>query len=499
MEKILFVHVCNKGQPKIKFISTGFIALANFMQKKGFDCKILNTCVEEELDKEFNLLDYIKKNNYKILCFSLQWHYQSKAVIDSIKEIKENLNDIKVILGGRTASFFAKEIMENFDFIDFIIKGHAEMPLLNLMNKIKDKESDFTDVANLFWREDKEIVMNETKYLPTKEIFSELSFNDNSLIIHKEEYEKTGLAKDDKENEWLTVYNCGMGCPVDCSFCSGSKTCQKFVNGVEKPIFIEIETIIKNLKEMSDKGKGVWYTSFDPYPNSDYYIKLFEDIKKQGIKLKCKFESWGLPTAEFIKKFKDVFEDGSEIVLSPETGSENVRKLNKGYFYTNKDLIKSLKNLEENKINAVLFFTTGLPYESKEDIVKTLSFVNFLRKRFANVKIVGVPIEIEPGSPMFMSSDKFKIIKNREKFMDYYNKTENKPELGYRTENLSSEEIIEAANLVNVEAKCRAGRSVFLKALTDTLFDQNYFDLKDIWNMCSVCKFFKECFKKDMS
>ena len=48
-DKILFVHVCNESQPKIKFISTGFIALANFMQKNGFESRIINTYVEKKL------------------------------------------------------------------------------------------------------------------------------------------------------------------------------------------------------------------------------------------------------------------------------------------------------------------------------------------------------------------------------------------------------------------------------------------------------------------
>jgi len=490
----LFIHVTNKGQPKIKFISTGFIALANYLKSKGHDIKIINTFIEEELNKDFNLTEYIKKNNYKILCFSLQWHYQSKAVINAIKEIKQALPNSKVILGGKTASFFSDEIMENFKEIDYIIRGYAELPLLNLIDSIKNNKP-LENIPNLIWRKDNNIIKNKEIYLPTKEILGELEFSNTELVNNNQTYDKTGLAYEDKENKWLLVYNCGIGCPYDCSFCAGSKSCQKYVNSeLSQPIFIEHEEVLKRLKTMAEKGLGVWYTSFDPLPGADYYPNLFKKISQNNLNIRCKFECCGLPTKGFIKQFKETFKDGSELVLSPETGSESVRKKNKGYFYTNKQLISTLNEIEEHNLSCVLYFTIGLPNETKEDIVKTLSLVNFLRKRFQNIKITAVPIELEPGSPMFVNSEDLNIKKNRNTFIDYY-KLEEKPDLGYSTNHLSEQEIIEAAKLINIEANCKTTRSVFLKAMTDTLFDPDYFNIKDIWNYCSVCRHFKECFK----
>lgn len=53
------------------------------------------------------------------------------------KIVKEKCPQTFITLGGFTASYFAQEIMENYPFIDSIIKGEGEIPIRELAKKLQ--------------------------------------------------------------------------------------------------------------------------------------------------------------------------------------------------------------------------------------------------------------------------------------------------------------------------------------------------------------------------
>jgi len=54
--------------------------------------------------------------------------------METVKKIKAAFPQTYILLGGFTASFFHEEIMRNFDGVDGIIRGEAEVPILELAN-----------------------------------------------------------------------------------------------------------------------------------------------------------------------------------------------------------------------------------------------------------------------------------------------------------------------------------------------------------------------------
>jgi len=508
MKSILFIHTSKSEEPLIKFIPLGLIPLANLLKDKN-SVEIVNIVLEKKLDKNFDILDYIKEKGFDIVCLDLQWHYQTAKVIDTAQEIKEKFPKIKIIIGGYTASFFYKDIIK-FPFIDFVIRGEAEVPLQKLVDDI---EGDLSKVPNLVWKkednivkkqlaeandmffenrksEDFLVVENELSYFADEEILNKLNFTDLSALKNKEQYMQLGLEKNKADNEWYFIYNAGRGCNVNCSFCSGSKDCAKIITGRNKVIFTDEKKVMQELKKLSESGLGVWYTTFDPSGLEDY-ISLFKKIREENLKLRCKFECWKLPTKEFIDEFALTFENGSEIILSLESGSEAVRKKNKGFFFINDDFMKTIEYLNGKNINAVVYFTAGLAFETIDDFVETLKLVNELRK-YKNVFIFATPIEIEPGSPMFLQPEKYRIKLKRRNFEDFYNSHKKNSSLGYETEFFSESEIPELVELIIAAARCRMSMPVFLKILENPILREKM-NISKLWESCSICKFYKEC------
>ncbi|MBN2111639.1 radical SAM protein [Candidatus Woesearchaeota archaeon] len=434
--------------------------------------KIVNVFAEE---KGFDLVEYLKKENPDFVCLDLHWHFQSEAVIEAARKIKQSLPNAKIVAGGFTASCFSKEITEKFDFIDFVVKGDAEIPLLNIV-------------------EGRELSKIPAHFVAGKEILETISFTNYRLLSNYKKYLKFGLAKDDRENKWFFIYNAGRGCPVNCSFCSGSCLSQKKINNREKVVFADIEKALEEVKSLAKLGLGVWYTSFDPYPDGEYYLRLFKRIREEKLKLRCKFECWGLPSPQFIDLFAETFEKGSEIVISPETGAEKIRERNKGYYYDNSTLLDCISYLMKKEVGCVLYFTAGLPYETMDDFAETLILVNFIRQKFPKVKITALPIEMEPNSPWFLDGKKYGVKTKRKTFSDFYEAHRKKSSIGYETENFSEQDILELVSLINAEAGCRIKKSLFTRAFTETTLLHQKPKLGEVHRLCQICRFYNNCF-----
>ena len=94
------------------------------------------------------------------------------------KIVKEKCPQTFITLGGFTASYFAQEIMENYPFIDSIIKGEGEIPIRELAEKIANNDENLSTVPNLFWRKNREIVHNSNTFVATDEDLNSFTFFD---------------------------------------------------------------------------------------------------------------------------------------------------------------------------------------------------------------------------------------------------------------------------------------------------------------------------------
>jgi len=138
--------------------------------------------------------------------------------------------------------------------------------------------------------------------------------------------------------------------------------------------------------------------------------------------MECSFECFGLPTLHFIKSFKETFPGPkSWIVLSPDAGSDRLRKMHKGNAYTNRDLMECLDQLREHGVFCDLFFTIGVPFEKEEDIHQTIRLQRRIQNRYPNVRGVRTfTIEMEPGSSWHLDPEEFDVKTSLRNFMDFY-------------------------------------------------------------------------------
>lgn len=446
MEKLdcLFIHVPkleNYYRPIgkflwINFLPMGLLGLADLLQRNNVSSQVVHLGVEWIEDPRFSLLAYIQNKNPKIIALDLHWHHQSYDVLKVARTVKEAFPSAYVLLGGFTASFFHEEIMRNFDEVDGVIRGEAEVPILELAQAVLRGEEDLFSVSNLTWRRKGRILINPLSFVASEKDLNRLSFTNFPLLKNYSTYIRyigqpfyvKGVSKE--KNFWMyslksPIYHLtvGRGCPVQCTWCSGNIPSQKTITGRKKVTFRGVEEVLRTIREALSYGYETLHICFDPYPkNPEHFLDLFSRIREEKIRMECFFESFGLPTTDFIRSFKETFPGPKSLIaISPDVGSDRLRRVHKGNAFSNRELMECLNRLKRYEVACDLFFTVGVPFEKEEDVRQTLELQKRIRAGYPNVKgIRTFTIEMEPGSPWHLDPETFGVKTSLWNFMDFY-------------------------------------------------------------------------------
>jgi radical SAM superfamily enzyme YgiQ (UPF0313 family) len=442
----LFVHVpkrSNYYKPLddfmfINYVPMGVFALCDVLNKNGITSRIKHVGLEAILDEGFSIANWVKEQKIKVVGISLHWHYQSFDVIDVAQKIKQASPETVILLGGFTASRFPREILQNFTAVDAIIVGDAERSVVPFTQAVLRGEGRFADVPNCVWRDGETIIENGISFSAQPADLEGVDFANLGLLDHYEQYRdyfrlpmfwmnNADLDENMKRRigaEKLFPLAVGRGCLVNCTFCGGSHAAHKRLFNRDRPIFRSATSVVDTMEQALSYGYNGFIVCFDPEPQEDaYYLELMAEVRRRGIHCGFSFETWGLPTPAFIDAFAQTFDlKHSYIALSPETGSDEIRRKNKGIFYTNQQLFETMDYLQAKDVPTLIYLTLGIPGETITHVQQTNLFSRHLRQRYSKILqgLFCLTVQIEPTSAIFEDPAAYEVTSTRASFMDFY-------------------------------------------------------------------------------
>lgn len=418
------------------FIAMGLFSLCNQLEKNGFNTEIVNIGIEKHLDKNFSIADYIKDLNIKFVGLSLHWHFQTYDTIEVARAIKLKNPNVFIFLGGYTASCYAEEILTNFPFIDAVIKGEGEIPIVELARKVINNKGSYESIPNLCWRKHRRVKLNSEIFVATSDDLDTFSFyselerlKNYSFYLQTDVvsgFEKNNNKKFIVDRKEIHTICLGRGCTGNCGWCGGGADALKKITNRNHISWRSPEKVAEEIFMLQDKyNVNNFYFCFDPTPSDQkHIIKLFELLGKAKEKVFVFFECFGLPTENFLSAFKKNLSEDSVVVLSPEFANEKLRLLHRSFYFTNEELESTLESMEKQEIKSVLFFTS-IPTSSIDDNKETSDYIKYLRGKYSFIcSIFNFPINrFEPAAPWTENPEKYGL-KNylpREKtFKDFY-------------------------------------------------------------------------------
>ena len=294
--------------------------------------------------------NYILSENPEVIGFSTMDSSLVNTVLIS-RAIKSRNDNVKVILGGPGVYYNYADVLENFPFIDFCVRGEGELAFEQFIEYMEGKTKP-ESVPGLAYRQNGKIRANRLSKPLNVETLPYLSY---------ELYDAPPQA--------LESISCepGRGCPYKCTFCT-TRVFWNNTHRVKTPARLaeEIEHycgLYKNIKHFD-------FHSHDNFlKNKNYIIELCEELRKRnlGITWNCSSRI-ELLDDEYI----DVLvESGCNYIdCGIESGSDRIRQL----INKNIDVEKTIFNMEKlisNNIGIATNFMFGFPTETLSDMEET--------------------------------------------------------------------------------------------------------------------------------
>lgn len=443
-----------QGADKLSYVvmPVGTLALADLLLQNGFETRVVHTAIEQALNPDFHIREVLTKYNPEFVGIDLHWYVHAYDAIRLAQQVRD-ASSAQVVLGGYTASFFADEIISEFPCVNAVVRGDAEQPLLELLQH--RAAHDYSQIPNLVYQSNDGVKHSKVQYTATEETLNQLNFTNFPLLNHFEQYLKLALSVElGYSNLKKQAYPClGRGCTGDCTYCGGGQNAHRALTGAEKPLFVTPDNVIQQLRAFTELQIDSIYMGFDPCMEArSYHQTLFSLIREEGLDLGCQFELWDLVSRDFIQDFRRTFNPlFSSFVHSIQSGSEEIRKLNMGFPYTDDMLFHWLDNLKAELMPVEIAFAAGLPGETSQHFDQTIRLAQRIREKYPMVlNMYCIPLTIEPNSPMFLAPAKYGVTLKFQRFRDYYDFFSNIAQglpfpsvLGYETNKLTEPQILD--------------------------------------------------------
>jgi radical SAM superfamily enzyme YgiQ (UPF0313 family) len=339
--------------------------------------------------------------------------YSSSHVASLIKKYDPN---IVTISGGHTATFFARELVEQTDF-DIVVRGDGEEPLWMLVSGGRP--------ANCVFAGDREPMPVRKAYVQTQETLKDIGLVDNLDDIVSD----TGFL-----NSYIWT---GKGCLEHCVYCSGNVWNSELSFGRTGIIYRPLEAVHRDIEILSRfcEGKRITF-DFEPTRGpvqQTYYLELFRGLEPK--RFNCYFFSWSLPPKELVDALAETF-NFVELCLDVQTGSERLRKLlgdrrfMKPFFSDQsiEDLLTHIRRYQNFMVDMSTLM--GLPFEQDQDVEAMIAFSDYFYDQFEFLRYPYIsPMNVEPGSLLMRNPEPYGMVLFRKSFSDFLQYTKRSFEL----------------------------------------------------------------------
>ncbi len=328
------LHVSMLVNTDLQTVAFGLYHISSVLKEEGMACFI------HKFKDIKNLFSEIREYGVDVIGFSVHWHSQLIVSLKIAEQVISEFPGTKIVLGGITASYFGKDLIQ-FGHVDFVIVGDGEIPFLHIA-----QGKEHSVIPNIYWK---------TEELEVR--FNGVSYNTGIERMRDFVYENI----DDFRNT-RSILKMGKGCFFKCLHCGGRNKALKG-HGTDQPVFFKEQDI-----------KHVVERNYDKLKFKHLYLAQdhFRDIKNLTLgiaelpdaitkKVTINLAAWGLPDKEYVEilcgKFAKVCME-----LTIDLFNESVLKNSRGYCFNGKNIeneifsylqgLFTIKNLE-----IVVFFS----------------------------------------------------------------------------------------------------------------------------------------------
>ena len=344
----------------------GLAYLASSLELDGHEVRIVDS-----LAMEYDFVDVVREAkafdpDLVGVSASTPTIYDAYKVVEMIKQ---ELPNVKTVIGGPHVSFMAKESLEECPSLDIVVRGEGESTIRELAERL-ERGRDLRGVRGITYRDGEVIKEGEDR-----------PFIKNIDAIPLPAYHLLPMDRYKMGDHSFGTILTSRGCPYRCIFCSSSKLMGKIWRARS------VESVLDELRLLHDEY-GVREIEFldDTFTLHMKRAEAIADgIVRSGLDI-----GWGCSSrANTMNKrlAKALSRAGCHsIYIGVESATQRMLDfIKKGI--TIEQVLKAFKILKEVGLNTVATFILGIPGETKELIMRTIKFAKKLKPTFAQFTI----------------------------------------------------------------------------------------------------------------
>jgi radical SAM superfamily enzyme YgiQ (UPF0313 family) len=276
-----------------------------------------------------------------------------------------------IIAGGPHVTLLPEDIKKIAAF-DIGVIGEGEQTILEIV-----EGKSLHSIRGIFYSDNGNIKQNEPREF-TKNLEG-FGIPDRSLLINQENYEA----------EDMGLIMTSRGCPFKCAYCATKIWENKVRNR-------SVESVIEEIKSVKKKYGTIYFTLKDDSfaTNKNRVYDFCRKLKQEKVNIFWECNA-NLHTLDRDMLVEMRSAGCIAIKIGVESGSDRIHKIiNKKL--NNKFIMSRIKIFDGTDIHLTCYFMMGIPGESKDDILKTLSFAYEIKPDFISISVY----EIFPGTKL---------------------------------------------------------------------------------------------------
>lgn len=359
MSKIVLIYPRFPIEFKLN-IPIGLLHLGTYLKNNGFEVRIVD-CTVQPRYKEI-----IEKEIRDATCIGISL---MTAQIPHAREISRFIKgDLRckalLIFGGVHPTLYPKKTIQE-EFIDYVVVGEGELPLLSILNTVKKNDAGaINNISGLVYLDKNgSVCMNSCQEAFD---YAQMPPFDYSLL------DKKILDAYKEEGNYFPLLT-SRGCPYRCAFC---------INVVTKNIKwrgFDAERAVFEIERLVGMGfRKIWFWDENFFVNKKRLLDMIDLLSQKNISFegyvagRADYISDGYLNADLLNRIKNCgfvrmgfgFESGSQRILD---------YLQKDI--TTEQIVNASLKCSQAGIRVSASFMIGVPAETKADIRKTVEII----------------------------------------------------------------------------------------------------------------------------
>jgi len=424
-ESILYGPVSDlvPSTPVFEMYPIGFTTMAEYLERNGFQTRIINLAVRMLEDSRYDAEETIQKLNSLAFGIDLHWLPHAHGSVEIARIVKRLHPKQAVIFGGFSSSYFYQELIQ-YPAVDFIIRGDStEVPLLLLMQYLRSggalqpsvlsaEGRALEVIPNLTWKDaDGQMHANPISYSP--DTLDDLLLDYSYVLKAVVRYRDLASVKPFRSfmQYPITAALTTRGCRYNCVTCGGSACAFRGIHSRPSPAYRSPEMLAKDIRRIGEFSHGPVFVLGDiRQPGKDYADRFLDAIK--GYKKPVFIELFDAADKSFFDKVSKALPNFT-VEISMESHDEVVRK-SFGRPYSDEAIERTIDYaLDAGAKRLDLFFMVGLKKQTYQSVMDTVEYSRKMLKRYAaggDTRVIPFisPLApfLDPGSRAFEEPEK---------------------------------------------------------------------------------------------